>query len=140
MPLTTQDTLYESLGLDCEDDALRIAAQLDQWLKVPGLSSGRQAELVVARVILGDPVVRAEYDRLVAGARTGGTTGEQVRCLMVSSKTGRMPSSGGLSETVRHRRIGAAMVGAAAVMLTVVWVGARAPARGKFPTDIERHT
>lgn len=58
-------TFYSSLGLDRGRDPQQIAAQLDQWLKMPGLEPQRRAELQVARAILGDPMKRTEYDRRI---------------------------------------------------------------------------
>lgn len=58
-------TFYSSLGLDRDRDPQQLAAQLDQWLKMPGLDRAQVAELQAARAILGDPVKRTEYDRRI---------------------------------------------------------------------------
>ncbi|MGO1634928.1 hypothetical protein ACTXKQ_05005 [Corynebacterium variabile] len=58
-------TLYNSLGLDRSLDPQQLAAQLDQWLKMPDLAPAQLAELQAARAILGDPVKRTEYDRRI---------------------------------------------------------------------------
>lgn len=58
-------TFYSSLGLDRDRDPQQLAAQLDQWLKMPGLDRAQVAELQAARAILGNPVKRTEYDRRI---------------------------------------------------------------------------
>ncbi|WP_130840846.1 hypothetical protein [Corynebacterium neomassiliense] len=58
-------TLYRSLGLDRSRDPQQLAAQLDQWLKMPDQDALRLEELRVARAILGDPWKRTEYDRRI---------------------------------------------------------------------------